>query len=99
MDLDIKLKFFLHVSCGVDPCQEMKLASNRSRTTMINTWSRAQSKALGGADDVGSTVEQARPHLTEQAGYAGERGRPADKTRATSSSGQDGRNDGLLIPL
>ena len=38
---------------------------------------RAQSKALKGADDVGSTVEQARPHLTEQAGYAGERGRLA----------------------
>ena len=28
------------------------------RTT---SWTRAQSKALGGADDVGSTVEQARP--------------------------------------
>ena len=35
---------------------------------------------------------------TEQAGYAGERGRLADKTRATSSSGLVGRNDGLLIP-
>ena len=42
----------------------------------------------------GSTVEQARPHLTEQAGYAGERGRLPDKTRATSSSGQVGRYDG-----
>ena len=62
------------------------------------SWTRAQSKALGGADDVSSTVEQARPHLAEQAGYAGERGRRGDKTRATSSSGQVGRNDGLVIP-
>ena len=46
---------------------------------------------------MGSTVEQARPHLTEQAGYAGERGRPTDKTRATSSSGQVGRNDGSTV--
>ena len=46
----------------------------------------------------GSTVEQARLHLAEQTGYAGERGRFVDKTRATSSSGQIGRNDGLLIP-
>ena len=28
------------------------------------SWTGAQSKAHGGADDVGSTVEQARPHLT-----------------------------------
>ena len=47
---------------------------------------------------MGSTVEQARRHLDEQAGYAGERGRFADKTRATSSSGQVGMNDGLLTP-
>ena len=37
------------------------------RTT---SWTRAQSKALGGADDVGSTVERARPHLDEQISYA-----------------------------
>ena len=69
-----------------------------SAKAIIQRLGPAQSEALGGAGDVGSTVEQARPHLTEQAGYAGERGRPTDKTRATSSSGQVGRNDGLLIP-
>ena len=72
--------------------------SSSAKAIMQRLLTRAQSKALGGADDVGSTVEQARPHLDEQAGYAGERGRPADKTRATSSSGQVGRNEGLLIP-
>ena len=50
------------------------------------------------ADDVGSTVEQSRSHLDEQAGYAGKRGRHDDKTCATRSSGQIGRIDGLLIP-
>ena len=34
------------------------------------SWTRAQSKALGGADDVGSTVEQARSHLDKQIEYA-----------------------------
>ena len=37
---------------------------------------------------MGSTVEQARSHLDEQAGYAGKRGRHDDKTCATRSSGQ-----------
>ena len=55
------------------------------------SWTRAQSKALGGADDVGSTVEQGRSHLDEQAGYAGDCGRHGDKTRATSSTRQVGR--------
>ena len=57
----------------------------------------AQSETLGGADDVGSTVEQDRSHLAEQAEYAGERGRFADKTRSKSSTRQAGRNDGLHI--
>ena len=47
---------------------------------------------------MGSTVEQAWSHLDEQAGYDGKRGRHDDKTCATRSSGQIGRNDGLLIP-
>ena len=46
---------------------------------------------------MGLTSEQAWSHLDEQAGYAGKRGRHDDKTRATRSSGQIGRNDGLLI--
>ena len=32
---------------------------------------------------MGSTLEQARSHLDEQAGYAGKRGRHDDKTFAT----------------
>ena len=55
---------------------------------------------------MGSTVEQAWSHLNEQAwshlneqaGYTGKRGRHDDKTCVTRSSGQIGRNDGLLIP-
>ena len=47
---------------------------------------------------MGSTVEQYRSHLTEQAGYAGERGRFADKTRSKSSTRQAGRYDGFHIP-
>ena len=46
---------------------------------------------------MGSTVEQDRSHLAEQVGYAGERGRFADKTRSKSSTRQAGRNDGLHI--
>ena len=41
---------------------------------------------------MGSTVEQAWSRLDEQAGYAGKRGRHGDKTCATRSSGQIGRN-------
>ena len=57
----------------------------------------AQSETLGGADDVGSTVEQDRSHLAQQVGYFGERGRFADETRSKSSNRQAGRNDGLHI--
>ena len=42
---------------------------------------------------MGSIVEQYRSHLAEQAGYAGERCRIADKTRSKSSTRQAGRND------
>ena len=51
------------------------------------SWTKAQSKTLGSADDAGSTVEQARSHLDEQAGYAGKRGRHDDKTCASRNSG------------
>ena len=56
------------------------LEHQTARTFKIEAWTvprhhttsstRAQSKALGGADDVGSTVEQARLHLDEQIEYA-----------------------------
>ena len=58
---------------------------------------RARSETLQGADDVGSTVEQDRSHLAEEAGYAGESGRFADEARSKSSTRQAGRNDGLHI--
>ena len=51
-----------------------------------SSWARAWRKTLGGADNVGSTVEQAWPRLNEQAWNAGKRGRHDDKTCATSSS-------------
>ena len=60
-------------------------------------WTRAQTETLGGADDVGSTVEQDWSHLADQVEYAGERGRFADETRAKSSTRQAGRSDGLHI--
>ena len=46
---------------------------------------------------MGSTVEQDRSHLAEQAGYAGERGRFADKTSSKSSTRQASRNDGSHV--
>ena len=46
---------------------------------------------------MGSTVEQDRSHLAEQAGYDGERFRFADETRSKSSTPQAGMNDGLHI--
>ena len=44
--------------------------SSSAKAIFSTSWTRAQSKALGGADDVGSTVEQARPHLDEPIEYA-----------------------------
>ena len=61
-------------------------------------WTRAQSKILGGADDVGSTVGQDRSHLAEQVEYAGKCGRSADKTCFKSRTRQAGRNDGSTWP-
>ena len=49
-------------------------------------WTMAQSKTLGGADDVGSTVGKDRSHLVEQVEYAGKCCRFADETRSTSST-------------
>ena len=49
------------------------------------SWTRAQSKTLGGADDVGSTVGHDRSHLAEQVEYAGKCCRSADKTCSNSS--------------
>ena len=69
--------------------------TDSSQSHYATAWTRAQSETLGGADDVGSTVEQARSHLDEQAGYAGERGRFADETPSKSCTRQAGRNDGL----
>ena len=71
--------------------------SSSAKAIIQRLWTRAQSKTLRGTDDVGSTVGQDRSHLAEQAGYAGKRGRHDDKTCATRSFGQIGRNDGLLI--
>ena len=59
-------------------------------------WTSVQSETLGGADDVGSTVEQ-DPHLAEQAEHAGVRGRFADKARSKSSTRHAGRKDWLHI--
>ena len=88
------------------------LEHQTARTFKIEVWTDSSSakaiiqrlgpgrsaKTLGGPDDVGSTVEQTWSHLDEQAAYAGKRGRHDDKTCATRSSGQIGRNDGLLTP-
>ena len=68
--------------------QNRSLDGQQQRQSHHTTsWTRAQSETLGGADDVGSTVEQARSHLDEQAGCDGKRGRHDDKTCATRSSG------------
>ena len=60
-------------------------------------WVRTKSKALGGADDVVSIVEQDRTHLAEHFEYVGERDRFVDETRSKSSARQADRNDGFHI--
>ena len=71
--------------------------SSSAKAIYAKAWTRAQSETLGGADDVGSTVEQDRSHLAEQVEYTGERGRFAEETRSKGSTRQAGRNDGLHI--
>ena len=53
--------------------------SSSAKAVMQKAWTKAQNDTLGGADDVGSTVEQDRPHLAEQIEHAGECGRSAGK--------------------
>ena len=68
-----------------------------SAKAIMQRLSRAESKTLGGTDDVGSTVGQDRSHLAEQVEYAGKCGRSADKTCSKNSTRQAGRNDGFHI--
>ena len=76
---------------------KIEVWTGQQHSHYATAWTWAQSETLGGADDVGSTVEQDRSHLAEQVEYAGERCRFADETRSKSSSRQAGRNDGLHI--
>ena len=71
--------------------------NSRRQSNCAKAWTRAQSETLGGADDVGSTVEQDQSHLADQAAYTGKRDRFADNARSRSSTRQAGRNDGLHI--
>ena len=86
---------------GTSDCttvQNWSLDGQQQRQSHYATvWTRAQSETLGGADDVGSTVEQDRSHLAEQVESAGERVRSADETRSKSSIREAGRNDELHI--
>ena len=76
---------------------EVWMDSSSAKSHHARAWTRAQSETLGGADDVGSTVEQEGSDLAEQVEYAGARGRFADETRSKSSTRQAGRNGGLHI--